>query len=125
MRLWGQKKLCKYCQTTLSLKEIITEQEEYKKEIDNGRLELNLHLVDNMPHWHGLLINDEILYLGRSKWDMSKNHKEMHVGRKEYRKFTLTDRFQGYQRIEIFQHWFDAYKFRAKCNPHSSQNPRY
>ena len=120
LRQWGQKKLCKYCETTLSLKDIITNQEEYKKAIENGRLELNLHLVDNIPHWHGILINDEILYLGRSKWDMAKNHKEMHVGRKEYRKFTMTDRFQGNQRIEIFQHWFDAYKFRAQFNPHGN-----
>ena len=117
LRLWGQKKLCKYCQTVLSLKEIIANQEEYKSAIESGRLKLNVHLVDNVPHWHGLLINDDILFLGRSKWDMTKRHKEMHVGRKEYRKYTINDRFQGYQRVEVFQQWFDAYKFRSQYNP--------
>ena len=119
LKNWGQKKLSTYCTNVRALYEIVTSSEEFKQAIDKKRLEINICYIDNIPHWHGLLINEDVLYLGRCSWDMSKDHKEMLVGRREYRRFENNDRFQGNHRIELFQNWFEAYQFRSSFNPHA------
>jgi len=108
---WGQKKLKMDAERTLKGIPIISEK--LKTEIDEGRLEFEVLLYDNIPHWHGVMIDDEILFLGRCKWNMYKKKKDLSVGQKEYRLFTKDDRFQGYQRVELFKNWFEAYTFRA------------
>lgn len=110
---WGQKKLRLDCKRTIEGILLTIESDEVKDYIDSGRLKLNVEIYDNMPHWHGVLINDDTLYMGRCKWDMDKERKELLVGRRTYRKFTIEDRFQGYSRIEIFNNWYKAYMFRA------------
>ena len=120
LRNWGQKKLSTHCTNVGALYEIITSSEEFKLAIDNNKLEINICYIDNIPHWHGLLINEDVLYLGRCSWDMTRNHKEMLVGRREYRRFEKDDRFQGNHRIELFENWFKAYQFRSCINPNIS-----
>lgn len=111
LRQWGQKKLKMDAERTLKGIPIIAEK--LKTEIDEGRLEFEVLLYDNIPHWHGVMIDDEILFMGRCKWNMRKKKKDLSVGQKEYRLFTKNDRFQGYQRVELFENWFEAYTFRA------------
>lgn len=109
---WGQKKLRMDCERTISGKSIFDEK--LQSEINKGRLIVDVMIYDNIPHWHGVMIDNEILFMGRCKWDMTKKKKELLVGQKEYRLFTTDDRFQGNERVELFTNWFDAYKLRAE-----------
>ena len=52
--------------------------------INNGKFILNVYEYDNIPHWHGFLINDELLFIGKCEWDLSLDRKKLLAGQKEY-----------------------------------------
>ena len=90
--------------------------EEEKKEgglITSGRLELSVYQYQNIPHWHGMLINNHYLFLGRTRWTVNPERSicTLSVGEELYRLFALNDNYGGADRIAMFNSWFDYYKY--------------
>ncbi len=71
---------------------------------------------DNLPHWHGVIINDSILFQGRTEWFRDRDEKgwDLRVGEVEYREFHLDDHYGGKTRIARFVQWFNRYLARAQ-----------
>jgi hypothetical protein len=76
----------------------------------NGRLVFTAKTYKNIPHWHGWLINDQHLFLGRTDWtfDGKDNKPQLRVGQNEYRHFDGTSA-EGARRIDLFQRWQKYY----------------
>jgi hypothetical protein len=111
LRSWGQRKLEIEGNNIKEFSPFFIENN--KKYFEEGRIKLEIYEYDNIPQWHGILINNETLFMGRCKWKLEQERKELEVGQREYRVYKLLDRFRGDERIELFINWFDAYKFRA------------
>ncbi len=86
----------------------------YRDRIEVNNITINQYLFDNLPHWHGILINNSILYLGRTEWEFPAEGESasLLVGQIEYRKFAKSDRFGGAERIERFMNWIRRYQRR-------------
>jgi Cu/Ag efflux protein CusF len=74
----------------------------------DGRFRFVAKTYRNLPHWHGWLVNDEHLFLGRTRWDFADGHKVLTVGQNEYRYFDTSIK-EGQERIELFLQWFKYY----------------
>ncbi len=88
----------------------------YLKELDRGAINLRVYHYDDLPHWHGLLIDGKQFYMGRTEWIFSEGdvfYPELYVGQIEYRLFTLDDRFGGSERIRRFENWLRYYRHRS------------
>jgi hypothetical protein len=108
---WGQRKLENDAKSTLIGEENF--KRKYKTLFQEGKLSLFIHQYDNIPHWHGILIDNDLLFMGRCKWEVIDGRYHLLVGQIDYRQFRINDRFGGNTRIELINSWFDAYKFRA------------
>ena len=90
--------------------------QKYNNDIESNLIKLNVYLFDNIPHWHGLLINNSVLYLGRTEWEFPNSKRDdisnLLVGQIEYRKFLKNDRFGGERRIKRFESWVRRYQIR-------------
>jgi hypothetical protein len=88
----------------------------HKKQMEKAGILLSLYEYDNLPHWHGVLFNKEILFMGRTEWYRTgdDNLWQLRVGEVEYRRFEYVDSYGGKTRIERFDHWFRRYLDRAK-----------
>lgn len=88
----------------------------HKKQMDKAEIFLNLYEYDNLPHWHGVLFNKEILFMGRTEWYRvgDENFWQLRVGEVEYRRFEYEDSYGGKTRIDRFDLWFKRYVDRAK-----------
>lgn len=78
------------------------------------QVSVQMALFDNMPHWHGVLIDGSTLFMGRTEWEFEESAPDLLVGQIEYRKFQKGDRFGGDQRIERFKNWVRRYQLRSK-----------
>lgn len=89
--------------------------ESFSKRYSREILEINVYHYKNLPHWHGILINDDILFLGRTDWKFNedKDTPEFQVGEIEYRLFKRDDSVGGGERIAKFINWFKYYKMSA------------
>jgi hypothetical protein len=72
------------------------------------RLRINARMYNNLPHWHGILIDDEYLFLGRTDWSFSFKKPKLTVGQNKYRYFDRCSSV-GIERIEIFKSWHKYY----------------
>jgi hypothetical protein len=81
----------------------------HRQMIDDGSITLRVEEYDNIPHWHGIMVDDDTLFLGRTNWRTGVAPWKLTVGQNVYRQFFLQDRFGGAERIEQFINWFDAY----------------
>jgi Domain of unknown function (DUF4062) len=81
-----------------------------------GRLELVVYNYRNIPHWHGMLINNRYLFLGRSRWSVQADRRmcKLSIGEELYRVFASNDGFGGADRIASYNGWFDYYKYSGK-----------
>ncbi|MES3017461.1 MAG: hypothetical protein V4721_06770 [Bacteroidota bacterium] len=110
---WGQSILSKESAHTKENLPIF--KKKYKTEFAENKIDIKIWEYDNIPHWHGVLIDDDTLFMGRCKWQIKDDkYYYLQVGQKEYRYFAKNDRFKGQTRIELFEQWFDAYRFRSK-----------
>jgi hypothetical protein len=108
---WGLKQLMKDAQNTIDGIEDF--KLKYKTAFSEGKLGLEIYLYDNLPHWHGILIDNDILFMGRCKWEIIDEKYHLLVGQIDYRQFRMNDRFGGNARIELVDNWFNTYKFRS------------
>jgi|694.fasta_scaffold146709_3 hypothetical protein len=68
------------------------------------RLQIKARMYKNLPHWHGILIDDEYLFLGRTDWTFSFKKPKLTVGQNKYRYFDRSSSL-GIERIELFKSW--------------------
>ena len=87
-----------------------------EKLVESRRLEVFLYQYRNIPNWHGTLINNQYLFLGRTRWAVhsDKHIFKLSVGEETYRLFASNDVFGGPDRISLFNSWFDYYKHAGK-----------
>jgi hypothetical protein len=78
----------------------------------SGRVKLKVMKYKNFPHWHGILVDHDQLFLGRTSWE-ARTH-ALRSGQNIYRHYTIGDHCDGEARIELFINWFDIYKARGK-----------
>lgn len=81
-----------------------------------GRVSVDAKTYKNLPHWHGWLVNDRHLFLGRAKWDFSTEGPILRVGQNEYRHFDRKAGKESQDRIKLFQQWF-RYYFQYGSSP--------
>lgn len=72
------------------------------------RFSISARVYKNIPHWHGLLVNSEHLFLGRTDWDFSTNKPKLSVGQNKYRYFNRSA-VAGSERIDLFSGWHKYY----------------
>lgn len=78
------------------------------------RIEVTLFSYENIPHWHGMLINASELFMGRTRWNQDVGGKwQLSVGQEAYRLY-LADQAGGLERIRMFSSWFDWYHATGK-----------
>jgi hypothetical protein len=103
------KNIVDWCKS--SEESIVFIQEFYKEYfIKYGtRLKLNLRTYQNIPHWHGWLLENEYLFLGRTNWTFNADKTPvLQVGQNLYRYFDKTT--NGWEeRIQLYQNWFTYY----------------
>ena len=73
------------------------------------RFTCKLKYYSNIPHWHGVLINDVQLYLGRTSWTTVDDELHLRVGENEYRIFGSESTSRGLPRVRLFNSWFNYY----------------
>jgi hypothetical protein len=112
LRDWGQLGLSMDAEATLL--KIPFFENRYKAEFDTGKISLTVLQYDTIPQWHGLMVDDDIIFIGECKWEKKDDQLHLLVGQKEYRKFSLDDNFQGVKKIQMFRQWFEAFKVRSK-----------
>lgn len=90
--------------------------QKHKKTMKERGILLTLAEYDNLPHWHGVMFNDQILFMGRTEWyrDGDDAKWQLRVGEVEYRKFKIDDFYGGKNRIERFILWYQRYLDRAQ-----------
>lgn len=108
---WGQIGLKIDAETTL--KRVPLFEKNYRSDILRDKISISVYEYDNIPHWHGIMIDDDIFFMGRCKWIEKNKRLHLQVGQMEYRQFSDADKFRGKDRIELFNQWFNAYKLRA------------
>jgi hypothetical protein len=74
----------------------------------HNRLSIVAKVYKNIPHWHGYLVNNEYLFLGRADWDLSSHKPKLSVGQNKYRYFDRTA-IAGSERIDLFSDWHRYY----------------
>jgi hypothetical protein len=116
----GQLKLRKWKEHAIAVqgqvKQFVQQQKRKGGLIAGGRLEVVLYQYRNIPHWHGMLINNSYIFWGRTKWKVepSQNIWDLRVGEELYRVFAANDDYGGADRITMFNSWFEFYKHRGE-----------
>ncbi len=72
------------------------------------RLDFAARIYKNLPHWHGWLVNDEYLFLGRTDWQFPSNVPSLSVGQNKYRYFDNSSN-DGEERIKLYKNWHRYY----------------
>lgn len=112
----------KLLQTKLRMQNI---RDDFADEIERGRLSVSLFEYDNLPHWHGILIDDSIFFMGRTEWNFARrNYPTLQLGQIEYRLFRVADPHGGSERIDRFIKWFDYYRLRSAELLQESEQPQ-
>ncbi|WP_088243504.1 hypothetical protein [Calothrix rhizosoleniae] len=83
------------------------------------RFSLSARVYRNTPHWHGILVNNEHLFLGRKDWEFSTTKPKLSVGQNKYRYFNHTAA-AGSERIDLFLDWHKYYFEFASKSIHES-----
>ena len=104
---WGQKDLIKYSQMCVDCTPELIEQ--ISNNINGDRVSINIYQYDNIPHRHGILINNTILF--RSKCSFRDNGKLL-VGQNAYKMFKTGEHIEAIDSIELFNNWANAYRKR-------------
>lgn len=77
------------------------------------RLDCSIKFFDGLPQYHGILINDDELFLGRTDWEFRVDKPpQLTVGQNRYRYFnrrTTEGEDRGSERVNLFLHWHQFY----------------
>jgi len=73
-----------------------------------SRFTFTIRYYSNLPHWHGVLIHDSFLLLGRASWVGKPPHAHFRVGENAYREYDRSSQ-SGVDRLDVFKNWFSYY----------------
>lgn len=73
-----------------------------------SRLSISARVYRNLPNWHGILVDNEHLYLGRTDWSFLTDRPKLTVGQNKYRYFDHSTS-SGIERIKLFKNWHKYY----------------
>ena len=113
---WKVTSWMKNCQNSI---DIFTDyMEAHCEGLSKSGIKVAMYEYDNLPHWHGVLLNRQHLFMGRTEWFQNGDDEfwDLRVGEVEYREFKLDDHYGGTPRIERFSLWLDRYIARAREN---------
>lgn len=106
---WNQKDLVKYSKMCVDCTpEILND---FNENFDQDRISINVYQYDNIPHRHGILINNTVLF--RSKCSFSDQGKLL-VGQNGYKMFKTGEQDEAIDSIELFNNW--AFMYRERHN---------
>ena len=92
----------------LSRKNGFPEQVKKMKDRFGDRIFIGAKTYNNLPHWHGVLIDRQFLYLGRSSWSYPRSSPKLAVGENKYRHYDHKTT-GGKERIKLFDSWHTYY----------------
>lgn len=77
----------------------------------DGRLNFSIRTYKNLPHWHGILIENQRLFLGRANWSFNKGKPMLNAEVNKYRYFSSINdgANEGKERILLFKNWHRYY----------------
>jgi hypothetical protein len=111
---WGLTKWSKSCRHNLdTFKDYM---ETHCETLARHGIQLAIFEYDNLPHWHGVILNNTTLFQGRTEWIRHGDDAnwDLRVGEVEYREFHNDDHYGGKGRVERFLMWFNRYLARAE-----------
>jgi hypothetical protein len=73
-----------------------------------NRLRIQIKKYNNLPCWHGILMNNRHLFLGRVNWKFERDLPELTVGQNPYRHYGSGNP-KANDRIQLFLNWFRYY----------------
>ena len=76
------------------------------------RFSVEIRTYQSIPQYHGIIINNHRLFLGRTDWIFDHEKPELTVGENRYRYFDSKTRIgdeRGKERIDLFLHWHKFY----------------
>jgi hypothetical protein len=85
-----------------------------------GRLSVTAKKYRNLPYWHGVLINNEQLFLGRTSWTFDRRFPSLNGGQNNYRYYNRSS-VDGSARVELFNSWvqfFSDHSSELICSTH-------
>jgi hypothetical protein len=68
------------------------------------RISIQAKTYKNLPHWHGVTIDRQYLFLGRTSWTYPRELPKLLVGENKYRLFN-NETPGGSERINLFEGW--------------------
>lgn len=68
-----------------------------------GRITITAKTYKSLPFWHGVLINNEHLFVGRTDWDLQDTRPLLSVGQNRYRYYQKKQ--DNDYRVARFEHW--------------------
>jgi hypothetical protein len=82
-----------------------TDIEKFIKDIERfaGRITITAKTYRSLPFWHGVLINGEHLFVGRTDWDLMDVRPLLSVGKNKYRYYLKSH--DNDNRVARFEHW--------------------
>ncbi len=89
-----------------------------------GRLSITAKKYRNLPYWHGVLVNNEQLFLGRTSWTFNRPSPSLNGGQNNYRYYDRSS-VDGSARVELFNSWFQYFSNHSSepvCSTHLSLN---
>jgi hypothetical protein len=89
---------------------------------------VTLFLYYNLPQWHGVLVDNADLFLGRSEWrfnEVNPSSYQLTVGQNKYRWFRKNDRYGGFERIQLFNNWFEYFKLAGRKKKETGRRGRH
>lgn len=84
-----------------------------------GRLTITAKTFKSLPFWHGILINSEHLFIGRTDWDLKDMRPLLSVGKERYRYYLRSQ--DNDSRVARFEHWHQ-YFFEFNSNLIATNN---
>ncbi len=74
----------------------------------HGRMVINARTYKNLPHWHGWIVDNRYLFLGRTNWYFKSEKPKLLVGQNKYRYFDTSTQ-EGDEKVQLFLNWQNYY----------------
>ena len=97
--------------TEAQRREILSFVDEHKDQLTSVGSSINLINYNHMPNYHGILIDDKILFLSNCRWQKNS----LIVPHEPFTRYDMTTD-QGRYMIKLYKSWV------SKCEVESSQN---
>ena len=104
---WNQNDLIKYSEICVSCTP--NKIKEFNNNYKSDRVSINLYQYDNIPNFHGILINNKVLFRSTCKFNGSD---KLLAGQNPYSMFKVGLHNEAIDNIELFNNWASMYQKR-------------